>query len=382
MNYYLIAGEASGDLHGANLMKKIKKFDSLAEFRFWGGDLMKSQGGTLVRHYKDHDYMGVVEVVKHLKKILNNIKFCMEDIEKYKPDAVIFIDFPGFNLRLTEFAKKNALRTYYYISPTVWAWKSKRALNIKKFIDKTFVEMDFVRDFYKNYCNHNVEYVGHPLVDAISQHKFCEDKNVFLQKNNLPDKPIVAVLPGSREYEIRDNLRTMQEISDGFSDYQFVIAGMSRFSNEFYHKYIGKNNVKVIFNKTYDLLKYAEAAIVVSGSATLETAIIGTPEVLVYKTNPITFYLGKMVVNLKFLGLPNLVMNEKIIPELLQSEMNAENLKATLNKLLYDKEYRSEMINNFSRLREKLGNGTASEKTAKLIVEDLKSSISLKASGQ
>lgn len=369
MKYYLIAGEASGDLHGANLLSELKKKDSKAEFRYWGGDLMNAQGGTLIRHYKHHNFMGFVEVIKNIKTILNNIKFCKEDIKQYAPDAVIFIDFPGFNLRIVEYVKSLGIKTFYYISPTVWAWKEKRAVTVKKFVDHMFVVLPFVKDFYKNKYDYEVDYVGHPLVDSINQSPCKCSYREFVEKNSLSAKKIIAVLPGSRGHEIAENLKVMQEFAEEYTDYQFVIAGMSVFDREYYEKRITAKNVSVVFDQTYDLLYLSEAAIVVSGSATLETAIIGTPEMLVYKTNPITYVVARIAVGrrLKFLGLPNLIMNRMIIPEFLQMDMTAKNINKTLKELLYNETVREKMLTDFKSLRDVLGSGGASKNVAELI---------------
>ena len=368
MKYYVIAGEASGDLHGANVLREIARNDSSAQFRIWGGERMSEAVQTpLVKHYKTYDHMGIVEVVKHLRTILKNIEFCKQDIAQYKPDAILFIDFPGFNLRIAPYAKSLGIKTFYYISPTVWAWKESRVKTIQASVDHMFVELPFVKTFYESRHNYYVDFVGHPLLDSI--HAFTPQYSYeeFIQTYSLPQKPIIAVMPGSREYEIRENLQTMQAISHNFSEYEFVIAGMSRFSKEFYTKYITASNVSIVFDATYELLSKADAAIVVSGTATLETALFGVPQVIVYKTSPITFYIAKMVVNLNFLGLPNLIMNEQIVPELLQKDMNSKNLNASLHNVLFSSEVRKQIAEKYAALREKLGNVGAAKRTADLI---------------
>ncbi|MBO7125310.1 MAG: lipid-A-disaccharide synthase [Bacteroidales bacterium] len=365
MNYYIIAGEASGDLHGANLITALRQSDENATFRLWGGDLMAKAADTeLVKHYRTYDYMGIMEVVKHARLILNNIKFCKQDIAEHKPDAIIFVDFPGFNLKIAPFAKSIGIPTFFYISPTVWAWKESRVKTIKKNIDHMFVELPFVKTFYETRHNYHVDFVGHPLLDSIAQFKEKYSLESFKKANHLPDKKIVAVLPGSREYEIRENLKTMQSISEKYADYQFVVAGMSRFSLDFYQKYITAQNISVVFNQTYELLKKAEAAIVVSGSATLETAILNVPEIVVYQTSPITFYLGKLFVKLNFLGLPNLIMEHQIVPELLQSDMTPKKLSEALDSILFNPQFRNDILDNYAQLRNKLGNEGASQRVA------------------
>ena len=365
MNYYIIAGEASGDLHGANLITALRQSDENATFRLWGGDLMAKAANTeLVKHYRTYDYMGIMEVVKHARLILNNISFCKQDIAEHKPDAIIFVDFPGFNLKIAPFAKSLGIPTFFYISPTVWAWKENRVKTIKKNIDHMFVELPFVKTFYETRHNYHVDFVGHPLLDSIAQFKEKYSLESFKKANHIPDKKIVAVLPGSREYEIRENLKTMQSISEKYADYQFVVAGMSRFSLDFYQKYITAQNISVVFNQTYELLKKAEAAIVVSGSATLETAILNVPEIVVYQTSPITFYLGKLFVKLNFLGLPNLIMEHQIVPELLQSDMTPKKLSEALDSILFNPQFRNDILDNYAQLRNKLGNEGASQRVA------------------
>lgn len=368
MKYYLVAGEASGDLHGSNLMKEIKTHDPQAEFRFWGGDLMKAQGGTLVRHYKDHDFMGIIEVVKHLPTILNNISSCKKDIASYKPDAVIFVDFPGFNLQLVSFVKKLGIKTFYYISPTIWAWKESRANIVKKYVDHMFCIFPFEKDFYKTRHNHDVDFVGHPLLDSIYSNNSFVNFSDFRKQHNLPaDKEIIAILPGSRTAEVRENLKIMQAVTMHYPNYQFVIAGMNHFEKSFYEQYITNSNITVLFNMTYQILHVATAAIVVSGSATLETAIIGTPQIIVYKTNPITFWIGKNLVKLKFIGLPNIIMDRAIVPEILQENMTPAAIRDVLDKILYDKKYRQKNMDDYKELAVKLGGPGASKRTATLI---------------
>lgn len=374
MKYYIIAGEASGDLHGANLITELRKVDEQAEFRLWGGDKMAQAADTaLVKHYNTYDYMGIMEVVKHARLILGNIQFCKDDIAAHKPDAIIFVDFPGFNLKIAPFAKSIGIKTFFYISPTVWAWKENRVKKIKACIDHMFVELPFVKRFYETRHNYYVDFVGHPLLDSIAQFKEAHTEESFKQANNLPaDKKIIAVLPGSREYEIRENLKTMQSISDRYADYEFVIAGMSRFSESFYRKYITASNVSLVFDQTYELLKKSVAAIVVSGSATLETAILNIPEIIVYQTSPITFNLGKLFVKLNNLGLPNLIMEHQIVPELLQSDMTAKNLDEALHSILYDAPFRQQILDDYEALRNKLGNVGASRRVAELVQRYMK----------
>lgn len=368
MKYYVIAGEASGDLHGANLLRELKQIDPQAEFRLWGGDKMKEATQTeLVKHYSTYDYMGIVEVVKHAKTITHNLRHCKQDIAEYAPDAIVFIDFPGFNLRIAPYAKSLGIRTFFYISPTVWAWKESRVKTIKATIDHMFVELPFVKTFYESRHAYKVDFVGHPLLDAIAAYTPTYSLEDFITHHELPPKPIIAVIPGSREYEIRENLTLMQEFSETYSEYQFVVAGMSRFSLEFYKSFITTSNISVVFDSTYDLLSVAHASITVCGSATLETALFNVPQVIVYRTNPITFYLGKLLVRLSYLGLPNIIMNKEIVPELLQSDVSAASLDAALTKVVHDSAYRTNIAKSYSELRNELGNEGAAVRTAKLI---------------
>ncbi|MDR2963240.1 MAG: lipid-A-disaccharide synthase [Bacteroidales bacterium] len=372
MKYYIIAGEASGDLHGSRVIREIKKNDPQAQFRVWGGDKMAHEAGVEpVKHYKDYDHMGLVEVVKHLRKILRNIEFCKKDIAAYTPDAVIFVDFPGFNLKVAPAVKRLGIPTFFYISPTVWAWKESRVKLIQSCIDYMFVELPFIKEFYETRHNFPVDFVGHPLLDSVNEFvsKYASIEE-FQQANNLPKKPIIAVMPGSREYEIRENLKTMQTVSEEFLNYEFVIAGMSRFSEDFYRRFITASNVSIVFDQTYELLSKATASITVSGTATLEAALFDVPEIVVYQTNPITFYVGKMIVKLNYLGLPNIIMNEQIVPELLQRDMNENNLRTALETVLCEEE-RAKIHHSYKQLRTRLGEEGAALRVARKIQEYL-----------
>ncbi len=368
MKYYIIAGEASGDLHGSNLMKELKRKDAQAEFRFWGGDLMQEQGGTQVKHYRDLAFMGFAEVIMNLRTILGNIKFCKKDIQEFKPDAVILIDYPGFNLRVAEFVKSLGIKVYYYISPQIWAWKTGRVHTIKKFVDKMFVILPFEKEFYAKY-DYKVDFVGHPLLDAMKDLQDL-DLEKFKSENNLDERKIIAILPGSRKQEIRVKLPIMLSVAKDFPDYQFVVAGAPSQEESFYRDIAG-NNLKIVFGKTYDLLRSAEAALVTSGTATLETALLNTPEVVCYKGGRISYEIGKRVVKyIDYISLVNLIMNREVVKELIQSELNTKNLKSELSKILSEPK-RSEILKDYKQLREKLGGSGASERTAELIVGDL-----------
>lgn len=368
MKYYIIAGEASGDLHGSNLMKELKKKDPQAEFRFWGGDLMQNQGGTLVKHYKERSFMGFAEVLLNLSKIFKDISFCKEDIAKFRPDVLIFIDNSGFNLRIAKWAKKAGFRTDYYISPQVWASRASRVKAIKRDIDHMYVILPFVEDFYKKY-DYNVHFVGHPLLDAIADREPV-DEPAFRKEFQLDEKPIIALLPGSRKQEINNMLAVMLSVVKDFSEYQFVIAGAPSQEFAFYEQFTKSENVKFVSNRTYDLLSISHSALVTSGTATLETALFNVPQVVCYKGSAISYQIAKRIITLKFISLVNLIMDREVVKELIQQELNTKNLKSELTKILTEPK-RSQVLNDYKALREKLGGQGASERTAELIVGDL-----------
>jgi len=363
MKYYIIAGEASGDLHGSNLMKELYKQDKDANIRFWGGDLMQNVGGTLVKHYRDLAFMGFVEVLFNLKTILGNIKFCKKDIMEFNPDVIIFIDYPGFNMRIAKWAKENNIRTHYYISPQIWAWKENRIKDIKRDIDKMYVILPFEKSFYEDKHNYPVQFVGHPLIDAI-HNQVPVDPSSFRKENNLNEKPIIALLPGSRKQEITKMLSIMLSVVDDFPEYQFVIAGAPSQEFSFYENFIT--------NATYDLLKITTAALVTSGTATLETALFKVPEVVCYKGSWASYQIAKRIITLKYISLVNLIMDEEVVTELIQDNLTTKNIKQELNKIL-EPEYRKKLLKKYDLLEEKLGGIGASKKTAQLIISDLKS---------
>ncbi len=371
MKYYIIAGEASGDLHAANLMREIKLLDSLAEFRFWGGDLMQNEGGILVKHYRELAFMGVIEVIQNIRSIKKNFATCKTDLLEYKPDILILVDYPGFNLRIAKFSHENNLKTYYYISPKIWAWKKSRAWKIKKYIDKMFVIFPFEKDFYKTY-DYPVEYVGNPLLDEIEKKKpLLKNKEEFFSSNNLNHKPIIALLAGSRKQEIRIILPEMLKMVNQYPEYQFIIAGAPSFNSEIYQPIIGNLPVNIIFNQTYDLLKHAHTAIVTSGTATLETALFNVPQVVLYKMIQLQYNIGKYFIKVKFFSLVNIIMDNEIVKELLQNNLE-QLLKTELDKLLNNPTYRRSMLENYQVLKNKLGETGASKRTAEIIVHDLK----------
>ena len=369
MKYYIIAGEASGDLHASNLMKSLKKTDPEAEFRFWGGDLMQDVGGTLVKHYRDLAFMGFMEVLMNLKTILNNIKFCKEDITKYQPDVLIFVDYPGFNMRIAKWAKEEGFKTHYYISPQIWAWKENRIKAIKRDIDEMYVILPFEKDFYEQKHQFPVHFVGHPLIDAIANREqvFPEE---FRKENKLDDRPIIAILPGSRKQEITKMLSVMLSVVDDYESYQFVIAGAPSQEYEFYQQFIGSANVHFVTNKTYDLLSLAEAALVTSGTATLETALFKVPEVVCYKGNWFSYQIAKRIITLKYISLVNLIMDKPVVTELIQNDFNTKRLKQELDRIL-DPEHRKQVFLDYYELEKQLGGKGASMNTAKLIFNKL-----------
>ena len=371
MKYYVIAGEASGDLHGSNLIASIKKRDPRAKIRAWGGDLMKAQGATLVKHYRDLAFMGFVEVLMHLRIILNNLKFCKKDILNFAPDAIILIDYPGFNIKVAKFAHKHNIKVYYYISPQVWAWKKRRVYTLKKVVDKMLVILPFEKPFYEEY-DMDVHFVGHPLLDEMSKLKNVNRK-VFLKQNNLdPKKEVIALLPGSRTQEVSRMLEIMLKVIELYPEYQFVIAAAPSLTEEFYKSLIGKENVTLLFNKTYQLLQVASAAIVTSGTATLETALLYVPEVICYKGNPISYIIAKNLIKIKYICLVNLIMDKPVVKELIQDDLTPENIKSELDQLLTNPKRQRAILEDYDELRHVLGNAGASDNAASIIVSDLK----------
>jgi len=370
VKYYIIAGEASGDLHASNLMRSLKKIDPTAEFRFWGGDLMQAQGGTMVKNYRELAFMGFAEVLMNLRTILGNISFCKKDITAYKPDALIFIDYPGFNLRIAKWAKAEGYDTHFYISPQIWAWKENRIKAIKRDIDHMYVILPFEKDFYENKHHYPVNFVGHPLIDAISNRKNT-DIAKFKAENNLDERPIIALLPGSRKQEISKMLEVMLSITQDYKDYQFVIAGAPSQEKEFYAPYLKKNNINLVMNKTYDILSCAHAALVTSGTATLETALFKVPEVVCYKGSYISYHIAKRIINLDYISLVNLIMDREVVKELIQGEFNSDSLKIELNKILEPKN-RERIFKDYYELEQKLGGTGASLETATLIYNSIK----------
>ena len=370
MKYYIIAGEASGDLHGSNLMKQLLEQDPQAEIRFWGGDLMQAVGGTLVKHYRDLAFMGFVEVLFNLRTILRNISFCKADIEDFKPDVIVFIDYPGFNLRIAQWAREKKYRTHYYISPQIWAWKEGRIKKIKRDVDQMYVILPFEKDFYEKKHQFPVHFVGHPLIDAISDRPLI-DPVKFQEEFSLDQRPIIAILPGSRKQEIRTMLKVMLTQVERFPDHQFVIAGAPSQPESMYREIIGDRSVSLIMNRTYDLLSVASAALVTSGTATLETALFKVPEVVCYKGNWISYQIAKQVIKLNYISLVNLILDKPAVTELIQGDFNPSSLNKALSTILDDYN-RALLFMDYYDLENALGGKGASEKTASLIVESLK----------
>lgn len=366
MRLYVIAGEASGDLHGSNLLKEVQKKAPETTLRFWGGDEMQKLAGKPVKHIKELAFMGFLEVLLNLKTILKNIKFCKEDILKYKPDALVLIDYPGFNLRIAEWAKKEGIKVVYYVSPQIWAWKQNRVHKIKKVVDKMFVILPFEKEFYKKF-DFEVEYVGHPLLDAI--HNFKQQNQTTTFEN---DKKIIAVLPGSRKQEIERKLPIMLESIKSFDDYTFIIAGAPSLDPEYYAPFLVHDNIKIVFGKTYDLLERSTAALVTSGTATLETALFKVPEVVCYKGSSVSYHIAKRLVKIKFISLVNLILDREVVRELIQNECNPKQVKEELTQILPGGSKRDKILKEYDVLAEKLGGGGASERVAQSLLDFLK----------
>lgn len=376
MKYYLVAGEASGDLHGSNLMKELKKADKKAEFKFFGGDLMQSVGGELVKHYREMAFMGVVNVLMNLKTISRNMEICKTDLLQFHPDVLILIDYPGFNLRIAEFAKQHNIRIFYYISPKLWAWKAYRVKKIKAFVDEMFTIFPFETEFYNKY-QYRVNYVGNPVLDAIDEFKSkALSKDEFIAKNKLDKRPVVALLAGSRVQEIKRTLPLMCKIAGLFSGFQFVVAGVKSVDKELYSKLLAESGIKLIFDQTYDILNNAHTALVASGTAALETALFNVPQTVIYKLEggwPVDFIFRNLVFKNRMAGvsLPNIIMKREIVREFIQMKMTFENVKTEMEKLLFDNTYRTEILNDYDRLKVLMGEPGSSKRAAQKMIEIL-----------
>lgn len=369
MKYYIIAGEASGDLYGGKLIEELLTLNPQAACRVWGGDLMEAAGGVLVKHYRDLAFMGIVEVLKNLRTIFKNLKFCKADIKAYQPDVLILIDYPGFNLRIAKWAHQNGFKVFYYISPTIWAWKKNRVYKVKAYVDRMFCIFPFEPAVYEQY-NYEVEYFGHPLIDVFQA--FAPNPN-FRKQHNLTDQPIIALLPGSRTQEITRILGEMLKMTDQFRGHQFVIAGAPAMPISTYKTiiqslaYADRDNIHIVSNQTYDLLAHATAALVTSGTATLETALFKVPQVVCYKTNNLTYQIGKRLINLKFISLVNIIADQKIVEELIQQDLNEDSLEKSLRAILAPQKVVA-LQKAYTDLHHQLGGGEVAKKIAAKMV--------------
>lgn len=375
MKYYLIVGEASGDLHASNLMRAIQALDPEAEFRFFGGDLMRKVGGTLVRHYRDLAYMGFIPVLLHLRTIFRNMDFCKRDVERWRPDVLILVDYPGFNLKIAQYIKRHTeIPVYYYISPKIWAWKEYRIKNIKRDIKELFSILPFEVDFYKGH-DYPIHYVGNPCVDAVDAflRSDKESRAEFLESNGLDNRPVVALLAGSRKQEIKDNLPLMIEASKDFPQFQFVVAGAPGIETSYYNKYID-GRTKIVYGATYRLLKHAHAALVTSGTATLETALFHVPQVVCYYTSfgRLVSFLRRHILKVRYISLVNLVANQEVVTELVADGMTVRNVSCDLQKILPEGPERSRMLSDYERLCEILGSAGASARAAAAMLSCLR----------
>lgn len=376
MKYFLIAGEASGDLHASNLMAALKEQDREADFRFFGGDLMQAVGGTLVKHYKEMAFMGFIPVLLNLRTILNNMKACQEEIYCYNPDVVILIDYPGFNLKIAKFVKTVLhLPVYYYISPKIWAWKQYRIKDFRRYVDRMFCILPFETEFFRK-LDYAVDYVGNPSVDSVAQYKEkqASQPDTFLADEGLADKPILALLAGSRRQEIKDNLPTMLEVAAAYPDYQPVIAGAPGLEPEYYKQYTGNRPAKIVFGKTYDLLQHSHAALVTSGTATLETSLFRVPQVVCYyvTAGPLASFIFRHFFHTPYISLVNLIAGREVVQELFGARFSFRQIHDELEKIVNDQEYRQQMLDGYDRIIRLLGKPGASQRTAELIYQSLK----------
>ena len=369
MKYYIIAGEASGDLHASNLMKQVRALDNQASFRCWGGDLMEQQGGVIVKHYRDLAFMGFIEVIRNLPEILRNFRFCKKDIEAFKPDALILIDYPGFNLRIAEYGRKNGLKVFYYISPQVWAWKRSRVKKIRRDVDKMFVILPFEKDFYSEQ-GYDVDFVGHPLIDVVNETSGRENCEGFKNTSGLGTEPVIALLPGSRKQEIGTMLPIMLSAVEDLKGYQVVIAAAPAVNESFYEQFTGGRNVKYVIGHTHDLLRCSHSALVTSGTATLETALFGVPQVVCYKGSYISYQIARRLVKVRFISLVNLVVDRMIVTELIQSDLTPARLRTELEKINLGPA-RDKMLEDYRELNSRLGEPGAAARAASSIISEI-----------
>lgn len=376
MKYYLIAGEASGDLHASHLMAALKMQDDQAEFRFFGGDMMAAQGGALVQHYREMAYMGFIPVICHFPTILNNIRKCKKDIALFKPDVVILVDYPGFNMKIAAYVKSTlSIPVFYYISPKIWAWKEYRIKSIKRYVDRMYSILPFEVEFYKKHA-YEIEYVGNPSVDEIAAYQSLpkESLSSFQKRNHLADKPIIALLAGSRQQEIRANLNHMLSVMDSFPDYQFVIAGAPGIEESFYRAQIHSDNCSIVFGQTYPLLQQSTAALVTSGTATLETALFDVPQIVCYHFSmpPFLYRILRPLIKVRYISLVNLIADKEVCKELLGCMITRERLVSELNAILFDKEARNRMLQDYAGMKKRLGGPGAPQRAAESLFRALK----------
>lgn len=372
MKYYLIVGEASGDLHASHLMAALKKEDPEAKFRFFGGDLMAAVGGKLVKHYKEMAYMGFIPVLLHLRTIFANMKYCKKDIVMWQPDVLILVDYPGFNLKVAQFIhSKTQIPVYYYISPKIWAWKEYRIKNIKRDVDQLFSILPFEVDFFERKHQYPIHYVGNPTMDEVTAYcrSASESFQSFTQSNKLSSKPIIALLAGSRKQEIKDNLPDMIRAASTFSDYQLVLAGAPSIPSDYYKQYIGDSDTKIVFNQTFALLNQASAALVTSGTATLETALFRVPQVVCYHTpiGKVIAFLKRHILKVRYISLVNLIANREVVKELVADTMTVDLVRTELQRLLFDKDYRQQVLDGYEYMISCLGEAGAAKRAAKQI---------------
>ena len=367
---FIIAGEASGDLHGSNLIRSLKELDETIQIQCWGGDKMKEAGGQVMKHIRELSFMGFVEVLLNLRTILRNFKTCKSQLIDFEPDALVLIDFPGFNLRMAEWAKNRGIPVFYYISPQIWAWKQSRVHQIKRCVDKMYVILPFEESFYARF-DYPVEYVGSPLLDAIEQHiEHAASHESFRVRHHLDQRPILALVPGSRKQEIKRKLPLMLKAAEFFPTHQVIITGAPAIEYSYYQQYIGNNHL-VVFNETYDVLKEAEIAAVTSGTATLETALIGTPQVVCYKGSFLSYLIARLLIKVRFISLVNLIMDREIVKELIQHECTAWTVQQELHSLISDQPKRERVIKDYNELRDLLGKGGASKKVAQSLLKTI-----------
>ena len=368
MKYYIIAGERSGDLHAANLLRELKKVDAQAVFRGFGGDMMAAEGMNLTVHYQELAIMGFIEAVANLKKILGYLSKCKKDIKEFEPDVIVLVDYAGFNMRMAKWAKDEGYKVYYYISPKVWAWNQARAKRVKALVDRMFVILPFEEEFYEGY-DYKVDYVGNPVLDAISEYMPSPD---FRKENELDERPIIAILPGSRKQEVETMLHYMLSVIPGFQDYQFVIAAVPSLERKYYEQFRRKDTIKIVYDQTYDLLAHAEGAVVTSGTATLETALFNVPQVVCYRASTVSYIIARSLIKVKYISLVNLIAGREVVTELIQDDFTPSNLVKEMKLILRDKRARAVQLENYRLLKEQMGEAGASRRTAELMVGYLK----------